>query len=105
MGKVSIQTKQRIAYLFSKDQLRPFEIYKKLLDEGITISHQTVRIAIRQHIKGEPLVPKMYKKKYIKVQMEHRLYWSEHFRIWENRSDSLQVNISYWDCLFKFHDI
>ena len=93
MGKVSIQTKQRIAYLFSTDNLRPKQIHDKLLREGIKISQQMVRIVINQHMRSEPLVPKMYKKKYIKVQMEHRMYFSEHFRIWENRGHSLQVNI------------
>ena len=44
-------------------------------------------------MKGESFEPKMYKKKYIKVQMEHRMHFSEHFRIWDNRKDSLLVNI------------
>ena len=90
MGKVSVQTKLRIAYLFINDHL---EIHEKLLSEGITISQQMVRLVIRQHMKGESFEPKMYKKKYIKVQMEHRMHFSEHFRIWDNRKDSLLVNI------------
>ena len=93
MGKVSIQTKQRIAHLFGKDNLRPCQIHRKLLGEGISISQQMVRIVIAQHMRGEPLVPKKYKKKYLKVKMEHRIHFSEHFRIWDNRGDSLQVII------------
>ena len=95
MGKVSVQTKLRIAYLFKNDHLKPYEIHEKLLSEGITISQQMVRVVIKQHIKGESFEPKMYKKKYIKVQMEHRKHFSENFRIWDNRKDSLLVNIIY----------
>ena len=85
-----MQTKERIVLLF-KEGLRAYQIHSKLLDEGIRISQPMVRVVISKYRKGESLEPKEYKKKYMKVTMEHRLHMAAHFRLWENRGNSLQV--------------
>ena len=75
--------------------MKAYQIHEKLLGEGISISQQMVRLVISKWKKGDPLVPKVYRKKDIKVTMEHRLHIAEHFRIWDNRGASLQVITVY----------
>ena len=104
MGKVTLQTKQRIVVLH-KANFKPYQIHRRLIEEGVSISQSMVRFVIKQFMEGNTLVPKMYKKRYMKVSMEHRLHFAEHFRIWANRGCSLQVNIHVLTCIYTVHTV
>ena len=92
MGKISYDTKQRIVTLY-KGNNRPHQIYEILLSEGIHIASSSVRRIVALYKKGEPLGPKIYKKRYGKVTEDHQDFMKEHFKIWRNRQHSLRESV------------
>ena len=88
MGKITFETKQRIVTMFKANN-RPHQICE-ILSEGISIGEASMRRLVARHKKGDPLVPKNYKQRYMKVTEEHKAFMVQHFKVWRNRRYSLR---------------